>query len=48
MRVQLELQDSMGMTVAMHAANSGNVAIVASVLHDIRKTQVMNCTTRRR
>lgn len=40
MRLQLQLQDSAGFTVAMHAASSGNVALLGAVVDDVIETQV--------
>eukprot|EP00904_Undaria_pinnatifida_P002482 jgi/Undpi1/12234/HiC_scaffold_5.g01910.m1 len=38
MRAQLEIQDKEGMTVAMHAAKSGSVAILSAVMGEITRT----------
>lgn len=40
MRAQLEIQDKEGMTVAMHAAKSGSVAILSAVMGEITRTGV--------
>lgn len=44
MRTQLELQDSLGFTVAMHAARSGDVALLGCVIDDIKLTEVTTPT----
>lgn len=44
MRLQLGIRDKEGMTVAMHAARTQNIAIFALVVHEIEQTGVsMQC-----
>lgn len=43
-RLQLELQDSSGFTVAMHAARSGDVAVLGAVIEDIQELKVRRDT----
>lgn len=35
MRLQLELEDNLGYSVAMHAARSGGVALLGAVMDEI-------------
>lgn len=46
MRVQLELEDHAGFSVAIHAARSGDVALLGAVIDEIIETQVISLCPR--